>query len=97
MMTESDARRRWLGLLFLMAAFGMLVLGLTLLNQYLRGWTFLFYWLGCFAFTLASIFVAFFDLWVIRRRTRDEQRDLIQKTLEDVDEAQERQGRDAAD
>lgn len=93
MMTESDARRRWLGMLFLMAASGMLVLGLTLLSQHLQGWTFLFYWLGCFTFTLASIFVAFLDWWVIRRRTRDEQRDLIQKTLEEVDEAKEHQGR----
>ena len=94
MMTASDARRRGLGLLFLAAALGMLVMGLTVLSRRLEGWTFLIYWLGCFVFTLAAMLVAFVDLWAIRQRTRDEQRDLIQQTLEDADEAQERKSRD---
>jgi hypothetical protein len=97
MMTASDARRRGLGLLFLAAALGMLVMGLTVLNRSLEGWAFLLYWLGCFAFTLTAMLVAFVDLWAIRQRTRDEQRDLIQHTLEDADEAQERKSREAGE
>lgn len=73
----------------------MMVSGLTFLQGRLEGLAFLIYWLGCFILTTAAVLVAFLDLRAIRRRARDEQRDLIQKTLEDVDEAQARKARES--
>jgi hypothetical protein len=71
-------------------AFGMLVWGQTVLKPHLNGAGFMAYWLGCFLFTVASIFIALLDIRATRHRTRNEQRDLIQRTLEEVDQAQDR-------
>jgi hypothetical protein len=90
--TSADARRRWLGLFFLAMAFGLLVWGQTVLRPHLDGFGFLLYWLACFLFTAASIVTAILDVRATRRRTRAEHRELIAKTLEEVDEDAQRRG-----
>lgn len=83
---SSDAFRRWLGLLCLTLAAGMLIWGQTILKPYLKSWGFLIYWGLCFLFTFGAIFIALLDIFVMRRRTRREQRELLHRTLEDVEE-----------
>lgn len=90
MVNAADARRRWFGLFCLGMAFAMLAWGQTVLKPYLDGLWFLLYWFVCFLFTVSSIFIALLDVRATRRRTRDEQRELIQRTLEDVDDKKER-------
>lgn len=70
-MSTADARRRWFGLLFLILAGGMLIWGLTLLDQHLAGWGFVLYWLVCLTFTLAAMTTAWLDWRAVRAgRTR---------------------------
>ena len=85
MPNSADALRRWLGVFCLAVAAGMLIWGQTVLEGHLRGRTFLIYWLVCFGFTIAAIVIALRDIRVLRRRTRQEQRKLVEATLEEVD------------
>ena len=81
----ADARRRWLGLVFLLIAGGMLTWGLTVLSGALKGLTFILYWLTCFAFTGLALLTALLDLVIVRHRQREEQRDLIVRAIEDLE------------
>lgn len=85
MPNSADALRRWLGVFCLAVAAGMLIWGQTVLESHLRGLMFLIYWLVCFGFTIGAIVIALLDIRVLRRRTRDEQRKLVETTLEQVD------------
>lgn len=84
MFTSEDARRRWFGILFLILAGGMLIWGETVFRSRLRGVAFIAYWLVCFVFVMLAMVTALLDLRAMRRRTRDQQRDLFQQTLEDI-------------
>ena len=84
-MDSADAWRRWLGLFCLTVAAGMLIWGQTLLKPYLQGLGFLIYWSFCFFFTFGAIIIALLDIRAMRRRTRREQRELLQRALEDVE------------
>ena len=84
MADSADARRRWFGLLFLVLAAGMLIWGQTVLQPHLRGVWFLLYWLACFILTGLAILTALLDMRATRRRTREEQRDLIERTWKDI-------------
>ena len=84
---KSDRRRRWLGGIFLGVAIVMLVAGQvcdTLLRERLGRSGFLIFWMICFLFTFLAILVAFVDLMVVRRRTAEEQRALLEDTLGDI-------------
>jgi len=81
----SRNRRRAVTGILLGCALLMLILGLTVLSGTLKRDSFLIYWLICFLLTgLAAIF-ALFDLMMIRRQSRDEQRELIRTTLEQAE------------
>jgi hypothetical protein len=85
MWTRTDARRRQIGVLFLLTAAALLVAGQTFLQADLgRGLAFLVFWLICFVFTALAIFTALLDLWVVRRRARQEQRNLMAETTQVV-------------
>lgn len=86
MPTSADALRRWLGLLFLALAFGLLIWGQTVLRDRLKGLAFLAYWGCCFLFTVAAIVTALIDMRVTRKRAFEEQEKLIQQTLDEIDE-----------
>src|SRR2546426_1002906 len=89
MSNSADALRRWLGAFCLAVAAGMLIWGQTILLPYLQGIVFLLYWFLCFAFTFAAIFIACLDLRAVLRRIRNEQAELIQRTLAELEQPDE--------
>ena len=86
MLTSVDARRRWFGTFFLIVAGGLLVWGLTFLAPVLMQKPFLFvaYWLTCFGLTILSFAIAVYDLRVMRRRLREEQKVAFNKAFQDI-------------
>src|SRR5438128_6512604 len=80
-----DARRRWFGLFFLFVALGLLIWGQTILKSHLNGLGFILYWFLCFIFTLLALLTALLDFWMVRRRTREAQKDLLKKALGQAD------------
>lgn len=93
MLTPADARRRWVGLFCLALAFGMLVWGQTVLKDRLEGMSYLLFWGLCFGFTIAAVIVALIDMRTLRRRTREEHRHLLERTLEQVEKDSEKKKR----
>ena len=84
MADSSDTRRRWLGGIALALALAMLIAGQTVLSRRLGPLGFAIFWLVCLLFTCVAIVVAFRDLSVVRRRTREEQRALFESTLGEI-------------
>jgi hypothetical protein len=84
MQHKADFRRRLLGAAFLGAALLMLVVGQTVLRNFLQDIGFLLYWLVCIFFTFLAVMVAFRDLSAVRHRTREEQRALLEDTLAEI-------------
>lgn len=78
---QATSRLRWMGGLLLLAALAMLIAGETLLKQRLEGVVFLLYWLLCFLFTGAAMIVACLVARAVRHKSRNEARELIEKTL----------------
>jgi voltage-gated potassium channel Kch len=91
---DATSRRRWLGILVLIAALGMLFAGETVLQGRLQNVTFVLYWLLCLILTTAAIIIAFLDARALRRQTREEARDLLHSTLKEIEtDAKARHGR----
>jgi len=91
---DAKTRRRWGGILVLVAALGMLIAGETVLHGQLENVNFVLYWLLCLILTTAAIIIAFLDARALRRQTREEARDLLQSTLKEIEtEAKARRGR----
>jgi membrane protein implicated in regulation of membrane protease activity len=84
MIDPADARRRWFGVLFLIISGGMLIWGQTLLKPHLTDIAFVVYWLVCLFFTALAMVTALLDVRAVRRRTRDQQRELFRHTLNDI-------------
>ena len=91
MLTSVDARRRWFGSFFLILSGGFLLWGLTLLKDYLvaHPTIFIFYWLTCFGLTSLALSIAVYDLFVMRRRIRTEQRAAFNRAFKQEVEAEE--------
>ena len=85
--------RRIVGAVALTGAVLLLVLGETVLKHRLGGpKAFLGYWLACFLLTFVAMIMALRELGSVRRLGREDQRDLLEKVLEDVQtEARSRQ------
>src|SRR5262245_32014880 len=86
MLTSVDARRRWFGTFFLILAGGLLVWGLTFLAPFLLQNPILFvvYWFTCFALTMLSFGIALYDMSVVRRRIKEEQRSAFNRAFSEV-------------
>jgi len=84
MSSASDARRRRIGLITLTIAALMLLGGQTVLAPALDGLVFLVYWLICFFFTVASIFIAILDVRALRRHSKEIQQEIIEDTFGDL-------------
>jgi len=86
MLTSVDARRRWFGTFFLILAGGMLVWGLTFLASVLlrNPLLFVIYWFVCFALTMLSFGIALYDMSIVRRRIKEEQRSAFNRAFSDV-------------
>jgi hypothetical protein len=87
--SPADIRRRWFGVFFLLIAAGMLIWGQTILKPYLEGIGFVVYWLSCMAFTGLALVTALLDIWAVRRRTREQQRDLLQRIFDEAESNEE--------
>ena len=92
MLTSLDARRRWFGAFFLILSLGLLIWGTTLLSDYLvkRPMLFVAYWGMCALFTGLALINALLDMIIMRKRTRDEQVALAEKSFADVIEAEKK-------
>ena len=90
-----DARRRWFGAFFLILSLGMLIWGVTLLAEYLVKHPILFlaYWGMCAFFTGLALINALLDMIIMRKRTRDEQTALAEKSFGDIIEAEKKKRR----
>ena len=77
---------------YLIVATGMLIWGQTFLRPYLKGLAFVIYWLACLGFTALAMWTALLDIWAVRRRTRDQQRDLIRRIFDNGKSNQENEG-----
>ena len=84
MANSSDRRRRWLGGIALVLALAMLIAGQTVLSTRFGPLGFAVFWIVCLLLTCVAIIVAFRDLSVVRRRTREEQRALFESTLNEI-------------
>ena len=81
-----DWVRRGVGILFLLAALGMVVLGLTDWGKRLEGKQFLEYWMLCWAFTIVAMIFALWDLRITRARTRAAKMELIENAVKNLEE-----------
>ena len=77
-------RHRKRGLTFLIIAVLMLVLGETVLRQSLTKIPFILYWMGCFLFTGMAIVFSFLDVAGVQRQAREQQRELLEKTIHEI-------------
>jgi hypothetical protein len=81
---DASGRRRWFGAVILTLAMLMLIAGETILKGRLAGLSFLLYWLACFVLTGTAMLAAILDLRAVQRRTRDEQRVLLENALIEI-------------
>jgi hypothetical protein len=81
---DATARRRWIGALALLGALAMLVAGETFLQGRLGAFGFLIFWLLCLGLTSVAIFAALLDFRAVQFRSREEQRRLVETTLEKI-------------
>jgi len=72
------------GLVFLIIAVVMLILGETVLRSSIKGIPFVLYWMFCFIFTGLAIVFAFLDVAGVQRQAREQQRELLEKTIEEI-------------
>lgn len=94
MALDATARRRWLGVLVLCGALGMLLAGETVFKERLSAPVFVLYWLGCFVLTMTAIGIALADARELQRRTRQEHQDLLQTAVKEIEtEVRTRTGR----
>ena len=91
MADKRDLRRRALGALFLIASLVMLIAGETVLGDRLRArpLAFLVFWMGCFMFVGLAFLMALLDLAVVRRRTRQQHRELLEEAMRQIARSKE--------
>ena len=92
MLTSLAARQRWFGALFLILSLGLLIWGTTLLSDYLqhRPMLFVAYWGACAFLTGLAMINALLDMIIMRKRTRDEQVSLAEKSFAEIIEAEKK-------
>jgi len=72
------------GMIFLIAAVVMLILGETVLRSSLVKVTFILYLMGCFVVTGLAIMFAFLDVAGVQKQAREQQRELLEKTIQEI-------------
>lgn len=91
MFEDGTKRRRWIGGVSLGLAVVMVVAGEWLVRGRTNPGLKLLYWLGCFLLTGVAIVVAMLDFRALKQRIPSEQRDLVERTLKEIQiEAQRR-------
>jgi hypothetical protein len=86
MADKRDLRRRALGAFFLVASLVMLIAGETVLSDRLRlhPLAFLVFWMSCFVLVGLAFLMALLDLAVVRRRTHEQQRQLLESAMGEI-------------
>jgi len=84
MALSRDGWRRLLGVIFLAVAGGMLLIGQTVLKDRLQSLDFVYYWLTCTVFTGLTLIVALLDMRAVRRRSQQQQSELLKNTLREI-------------
>ena len=88
--TETEIPHRKRGMSFLIAAAVMLILGETVLRHSLSKVPFVLYWMACFICTALAIIFAFLDVAGVQRVAREQQRELLEKTIDQIARQKER-------
>lgn len=84
MESETGIRHRKRGLTFLIVSVVMLILGETVLRSSLSKVPFILYWMVCFLVTFMAIVFAFLDVAGVQRQAREQQRELLDKTIREI-------------
>jgi len=82
--SNTGIRHRKRGMTFLIISVLMLILGETLLRSSLGKVPFILYWMVCFVFTGMAILFAFLDVAGVQRQAREQQRELLEKTIHEI-------------
>jgi hypothetical protein len=82
--SNTGIRHRKRGMIFLIIAVLMLIVGETVLRSSLTKGPFILYWTVCFAFTGMAILFAFLDVAGVQRNAREQQRELLEKTIREI-------------
>jgi hypothetical protein len=85
MNNQTRTRRRRFGAICIALAIGMLIAGETVLKTKLSGVALLCYWLACFVLTALAAGAAIIDAARVRSQLREQQRSLIEETLQQVE------------
>jgi len=72
------------GMTFLIVSVVMLILGETLLRSSLRNVPFIIYWMVCIMITFLAIVFAFLDVAGVQRQAKEQQRELLEKTIKEI-------------
>jgi hypothetical protein len=84
MESNTGIRHRKRGMTFLVISVVMLILGETVLRQSLGRVPFVLYWMACLVFTVMAILYAFLDVAGVQRQAREQQRELLEKTIREI-------------
>ena len=84
MKTGIEHPRRLVAGVFLLLSLGMLVSGTTFLAEKLSSVGFIVYWLICFVLTGFAAIIALAEMFLLRRKLRREQLDLLEKALKNA-------------
>jgi hypothetical protein len=82
--STTGIRHRKRGLIFLIISVVMLILGETLLRSSLSNVSFVLYWMACIVVTFMAIVFAFLDVAGVQRQAREQQRELLEKTVREI-------------
>jgi len=82
--SDTGIRHRKRGMIFLIISVVMLILGETVLRSSLAKVPFLIYWMVCIVFTAMAILFAFLDVAGVQRQAREQQRELLEKTISEI-------------
>ena len=82
--SNTGIRHRKRGMTFLIISLVMLLLGETVLRSSLGKIPFILYWMVCFVFTGMAILFAFLDVAGVQRQAREQQRELLDKTIREI-------------
>jgi len=82
--SNSGIPHRKRGMTFLIIAVAMLIVGETLLRSFLGKIPFIIYWMVCFVFTGLAVLFAFLDVAGVQRQAREQQRELLEKTIREI-------------
>ena len=91
---DATGRRRWFGGVILATALMMLACGKTNVpSTNLGKILFIFYWLICFVLTGLAAIIALRDLQDLQRRTRQQQKELLDNALKEIENEARSRGR----